>query len=82
MKKIILIAALCFIGSESMAIGRPHNVFATHQIVNVRLGAKQPFKKVQEKPITQTIDNAKEAIGNTKKVVSVVRWVAGMIGGN
>jgi len=73
MKRITLIAALCFLSYEGMSIGRPHNVFATHKAITERSTLKQP-KKNQPKSIVQVIDNAKVSVAKTKRVASAV-WL-------
>ncbi|TAG60969.1 MAG: hypothetical protein EAZ26_13460, partial [Runella slithyformis] len=80
MKKIALIAALCFVSFEGMSIGRPHNVFAMHQMAGTRV-ATPVAKKIQDKPVTQVIDDAKAAAGTTKQAVSVVRLLVRVFGG-
>lgn len=79
MKKITLVFALCFLSYQGMSIGRPHNVFAAHKAIIERTTLKQS-KKIQPKPITQVIDNAKATVANAKRTAETVWFLIRFFG--
>ena len=78
MKTITLATALCLLSLSSFAIGRPHNIFATHRAVATQSFLKQP-RKMPEKPVTQAIDKAKETVAKSKEVISTVYRLAELL---
>lgn len=76
MKAFTFVAALFLLSSPAFSIGRPHNIFATHQAVVAHVESQPRIETITQKSVLNDVsERAERSVTETRRVVSMVEKI-------
>ncbi len=75
MKKITIVALLCFFSMSAFSIGRPHNIFKTYKMVSVQVET-QKSSRAPSTPDLSNVEKSKSTVlmsfSLAQKVIAII----------